>query len=140
MPFERDPTGKAQHDLGAKLDQGKTPVYRGLLAYFPRALAKVAELSAYGANKYAWKGWEHVPDGVNRYSDALGRHLLKEETEGPYDKEIENDPNYPACILHATQVAWNALARLDLMLRNMKPSRKVPAGKLPDTREQMDPK
>jgi hypothetical protein len=138
---EKDPLGKTQHELGAKLDSGKAPLFRGVIAYFPRALTKVAELSAYGANKYAWKGWEKVPDGPNRYSDALGRHITKEAIEGPYDKEIENDPNFPACILHATQVAWNALARLELMLRQGVGSRsKLVTPPHPEVREQMDPK
>lgn len=114
---EKDPNGLASNTPGAKLDAGKAPIWQGVLAYFPRAIAKVAELSAYGANKYSWKGWERVPNGVYRYSDALGRHAVKETIEGPWDKEIENDPKFPGCILHATQVAWNAMARLELILR-----------------------
>ena len=117
--MESDPLGKGQHELGAKLDKGKAPVYRGAFAYFPRALMAVSQVSAYGANKYAWKGWEKVPEGVERYSDALGRHIAKESIEGPYDLEIRNDKKFPGEILHASQVAWNALARLELILREM---------------------
>jgi hypothetical protein len=114
---EYDPNGKAPGEPGAKLDAGKSPVFRGALSYFPRALMAVAEVSQYGANKYSWKGWESVPDGFNRYSDAMVRHLAKEEVEGPYDLEILNDSKFPARILHAQQVAWNALARLELLLK-----------------------
>jgi hypothetical protein len=107
---ETDPNGVPPHTPGAKLDAGKSPVLRGAIQYFPRALAAVADVSAHGASKYTWKGWESVPDGVARYSDALGRHLVLEAAEGPVD---------PATGLsHAAQVAWNALARLELMLRD----------------------
>lgn len=117
IPAERDPLGKASKDPGSKLDAGKAPIYQGVIAYFPRAVRAVAELSQYGANKYSWKGWEKVSDGVNRYRDALGRHIIKEEIEGPFDLDIMNDPKHPAAVRHATQVAWNALAALELILR-----------------------
>jgi hypothetical protein len=127
--MERDPNGIAAGQPGSKLDAGKSPLFQGLLDYFPRAALAVASLSEYGANKYSWKGWEKVPDGFNRYSNALGRHLAKEGIEGPIDLDALNDPNFPAEILHATQVAWNAFARLELYLRSIQPvdeSRKVP--------------
>lgn len=130
IPPEKDPQGRTQHEPGAKLDEGKAPIWQGVIAYFPRAVTEVARLSAYGANKYSWKGWETVPNGVNRYADALGRHATKEAIEGQYDLEIRNDPTYPAEVLHATQVAWNALARLELILRAMERGA---------VREQMDP-
>jgi hypothetical protein len=109
-PFEEtDPTGKSAKEPGSKLDAGKAPVFQGLLDYFPRACMAVAEVSATGAEKYAWKGWETVPNGFVRYSDALARHLVKESTEGAFDVDTG--------LLHAAQVAWNAMARLELMLR-----------------------
>lgn len=106
---EADPHGKNPHELGAKLDAGKAPVLRGALGYFPRALIAVAEVSAVGARKYAWNGWESVPDGAARYGDALARHILAETIDGPCDKDTE--------LLHAAHTAWNALARLELLLR-----------------------
>lgn len=115
--MERDPSGISAKTPGAKLDAGKAPIFQGLLDYFPRAVQAVAALSAYGANKYSWKGWEHVADGVNRYSNAQQRHVVKESIEGPYDLDAMNDPKFPAMILHKTQVAWNALAALELYLR-----------------------
>lgn len=108
---ESDPNGISAHTPGAKLDAGKAPVSRGVLQYFPRALKAVSMVSLVGANKYAWKGWEEVPDGINRYGDALGRHLLAEVVEGPIDADTKQ--------LHASQVAWNALARLELILRDI---------------------
>ena len=45
---------------------------------------------------------------IDRYSDALVRHLVAESFE-----KFDNDSQ----ILHAAHAAWNALARLELMLR-----------------------
>lgn len=107
---EHDPTGRKPHEPGAKLDAGKVPALRGVIQYFPRALAVVADISKHGASKYAWRGWEEVPDGVDRYGDSLVRHLLAECIDGWRD----TDSGLP----HAGHVAWNALARLELMLRD----------------------
>lgn len=109
MKIETDPNGILPTSPGAKLDAGKSPIIRGAVQYFPRALEKVAGVSLFGATKYTWNGWESVPDGVARYSDAMGRHLIGEKIDGPIDPETN--------LLHAAQVAWNALARLELMLR-----------------------
>lgn len=106
---EVDPNGKQPGEPGAKLDYGKVPVVRGVLQYFPRALLAVGQVSEAGARKYSWKGWESVPDGIVRYRDALGRHILYEDIEGPIDSDTG--------LLHAAQIAWNALAVLEMMLR-----------------------
>lgn len=114
---ESDPTGAKPHQPGAKLDAGKLPIMQGVIQYFPRALQAVSGVSQAGAEKYTWDGWETVPDGINRYGNALGRHLLAETIEGPYDKDT-------GC-LHAAQVAWNALAVLELTLRRLERSTNV---------------
>lgn len=111
---EKDPNGKKPNEPGAKLDAGKSPIFRGLIDYFPRACSAVANVSRLGADKYAWKGWETVPDGFNRYSDALGRHLVAESLEGDWDY------SFPEPVLHAAEAAWNAFARLELKLRELK--------------------
>lgn len=92
-----------------KYDAGKAPVFRGAVAYFPRAIQAVASVSAFGATKYAWSGWRHVPDGLNRYSDAMVRHMLA-EAEG---QDLDPDSG----LLHAAHTGWNALARLELILQ-----------------------
>lgn len=109
LQAEADPNGKSAKEPGSKLDAGKSPVLQGLFDYFPRACLAVANVSAAGAAKYAWKGWESVPDGINRYSNAMGRHILNESIEGPYDVDG---------FLHKAQIAWNALAVLELYLRD----------------------
>ena len=107
---EKDPNGIALKTPGAKADSGKVDVTRGCLHYFPRALISVAALSERGAKKYSWKGWASVPDGIHRYGAALGRHELRIE-----DDFTRLDPD--TGVLEATAVAWNALARLELILR-----------------------
>ena len=108
---EADPTGRNPHELGAKLDAGKTCVWRGAIGYFPRAIEAVASVSTFGASKYAWQGWRTVPDGFNRYSDALGRHLIKEGKGELYDVD--------SGLLEAAHTAWNALARLELLIEEL---------------------
>lgn len=104
--IERDPNGVEPHAPGAKLDDGKPEA--DLLQDFGLALMAVAEVSTYGKRKYSRGGWLHVADGFNRYSAAMMRHWFKESVE-EYDADSD--------LLHAAQVAWNALARLELMLR-----------------------
>ena len=111
--IEIDPTGKNPHEPGAKLDHGKAPIWQGALSYFPRAIQSVAEVSAFGASKYAWKGWETVPDGYNRYSDAMVRHIAKEGAGELTDPDSK--------LYHAAHTAWNALARLELLIREQQP-------------------
>lgn len=92
-----------------KYDAGKPCAWQGLIAYFPRACMAVAEVSTFGAQKYAWNGWSAVDNGIARYSDATIRHQLK-EAQG---EEIDPDSK----CLHAAHSAWGALARLELILR-----------------------
>lgn len=94
-----------------KYDGGKIPVFRGAIGYFATALKAVAEISWFGARKYAWNGWREVDDGVNRYTDGLMRHLLAEAQGELYDPDSE--------LLHAAHVAWNALARLELIIKDL---------------------
>ena len=109
-PFiDKDPSGKSLKEPGTKGDLGKAPVLTGAIQYFPRALRAVSEVSEIGARKYSWSGWSSVPKGIRRYGDALARHLLYEAIDGETDPETG--------VLHASQVAWNALARLELILR-----------------------
>ncbi len=111
---ESDPHGIASGEPGAKLDAGKAPIMQGVIQYFPRALREIALLSLYGAEKYAWKGWEEVLDGINRYGNAMGRHMLDAATDGMYD-----DGPGGSGALHDTAIAWNALAKLEMVLREL---------------------
>lgn len=107
-PLETDPNGKPANEPGAKLDAGKCRL--GLVLHgFSRALNEVGRVGTYGAQKYSANGWVQVPDGESRYTDAMYRHLLKEAGGEALDPDTE--------MHHAAHAAWNALARLELMLR-----------------------
>jgi hypothetical protein len=108
----QDPNGKDQHEPGAKLDAGK-PRAALVLGDFSRALSAVTDVGTYGAAKYTDHGWITVPDGVQRYSDAMMRHWLDESAGIACDRETN--------LLHAAHLAWNALARLELMLLQREP-------------------
>lgn len=104
---EHEPHGKKPTDPGAKFDAGK--IRMGLVIHgFPNALREVGRVATYGAAKYSPNGWRHVPDGVERYTDAMYRHLLQEAAGDEIDAESE--------LMHAAMAAWNALARLELRL------------------------
>lgn len=108
--MERDPTGREQHQPGAKLDAGKLrPAL--VLGGFARALTAVTAVGTFGAAKYTDNGWTSVPNGEERYDDANLRHWLKEKSGEAVDQDSELE--------HAAHAAWNALARLDLMLRKL---------------------
>lgn len=102
---EADPTGRDQHQPGAKLDAGKPDA--SLLLQFSDALTEVAKVGTFGAKKYTRGGWLSVPDGHTRYTAALLRHLLAEQRE-----TCDQDSG----IAHAAHAAWNALARLQLAI------------------------
>lgn len=105
--METDPTGKDPHQPGAKLDAGK-PRVSLVFAGFPRAMDEISRVATMGAAKYTDNGWRHVPDGINRYTDAMFRHLLKEALQQKLDPDSK--------LHHAAHTAWNALARLELIL------------------------
>lgn len=92
-----------------KYDGGKPSVWRGVINYFPRALWAVAEISTFGAKKYAWNGWEGVEEGYERYKDAQLRHMLLNSM----GEELDSDSEYE----HLAHEAWGALAALELHIR-----------------------
>lgn len=108
---EQDPNGISQHDNGAKLDAGK-PMAGRLLGMFGGALMAVSEVGTFGAKKYTEGGWQHVEDGFKRYDDAGMRHFLKRGMGEEFDADSE--------LPHLAHEAWNALAKLELYLRDKK--------------------
>lgn len=107
---EVDPTGRDLGDNGAKMDQGKSPIWTLVFEYFPNALEAVAKVSQAGVDKgYAPHSWKTVPDGVNRYKNAEARHQLA-IAKGELLDSGEGGTNLP----HSWQNAWNALAWLEL--------------------------
>ena len=104
---ETDPRWLKSGEPGAKFDAGKVRPSL-ILNAMPLAILAVSEVGTYGANKYSENGWKDVDNGIARYTDAMDRHRIKEGLE-----VFDEDSN----LRHAAQVAWNALARLELMLR-----------------------
>lgn len=97
-----------QHEPGAKLDTGK-PRCSLVLGAFANALLEVSRVGTFGADKYSDNGWLEVPNGQQRYADALHRHLLLDASGEVVDSESE--------LSHKAHAAWNALAILELELR-----------------------
>lgn len=98
----------AENKAGLKHDQGKPRlglVFNG----FSKALTEVGRVGTFGAEKYTPNGWVSVPNAQNRYTDAMYRHLMSEQSGELWDKESN--------LFHAAHAAWNALARLELLLR-----------------------
>ena len=96
------------HVPGAKDDKGKPMA--GLLLDFSRALQTVVDVGTYGAKKYTRTGWATVPEGSQRYTDAMMRHLLA--------MDVDPDGMDPETGLpHLAHIAWNALAVLELQAR-----------------------
>jgi hypothetical protein len=110
MSTEYDPNGASPHQPGSKLDANK-PRMSLVFGAFPRALTQIAHVGTFGAAKYTAHGWLYVPNGFDRYTDALYRHLIAEHLGEQTDDQ--------SGLHHAAHAAWNALARLELLLREL---------------------
>ncbi len=94
---------------GIKHDGGKVQPAL-VLETMARALQAVCEVGTFGAQKYSADNWLLVPGALSRYRNAKHRHMLAEAVGETHDPE--------SGLLHAAHEAWNALAALELMLRN----------------------
>lgn len=108
MVGEKDPSGKNQHEAGAKLDAGKLHAWL-MFNDFGNALTSVAEVVTKGAVKYSPSGWRHVEKGQVRYMDAFARHTLALAR----GEQIDPDTGCP----HKAHMIWNLLAVLELELK-----------------------
>lgn len=78
------------------------PIARGVLDYFPAAIAAVAELSQKGNDKHnPGEDLHHARGKSTDHADCILRHLIDRGTVDPEDG-----------ILHDVKVAWRALALL----------------------------
>jgi len=100
-----------QHESGAKLDADKNRL--GLvLGGFANALQQVGEIGTAGAIKYSPDGWKTVPNGLERYTDAMLRHLMSYLSGELIDPESQQQ--------HLEHCCWNVLAMLELTLKEQK--------------------
>lgn len=91
-------------------DRKATPVFSGVLMYFPNAIKYVSKVSLAGNQ-------QHHPDKPLHWdmsksqdeADALTRHLID---AGPDWDALDDDE-----LLHAGKVAWRGLALLERVLQ-----------------------
>lgn len=61
-------------DTNLKYDDGK--IQMGLVhSGLAKPLAEIGEILTYGARKYKANSWQNLKDGIERYFNALYRHL-----------------------------------------------------------------
>ena len=92
---------------GIKFTRKQTPVFTGVLNYFPDAIREVARVSYVGNQQHNPDKplhWDRSKSGDEL--DALSRHLLEAGT-------IDTDG-----IRHSAKVAWRALANLQKEIEN----------------------
>ena len=77
----------------------------------PRAIEALARVMTWAldAKGYKESDWLHVPDAINKYSGGMHRHDNKEKRGQEFDDE--------SGLEHAIHTAWNAMARVELILR-----------------------
>jgi hypothetical protein len=86
----------------------ETPIFSGVLNYFPLAVAAVARHSKQGNDKHNPGQPLHWSRGKSRdHADCIARHLIDYET-------IDADGRYA----HAAGLAWRALALLQELEEN----------------------
>lgn len=86
----------------------KPKLFKTIVLQFPKALKAVAKRSELGHKKYAdidqdWQGFTRMPHDV--YEDKIIRHMMQDGEPN----ETERD--------HLAALAWNALALLEIKLR-----------------------
>ena len=109
------PSGTVKYtaDKSVKYDTGKTDM--SYLEYFPLALEAVCKVSEFGGDKgYIRGSFKDVQHARKRYTAAMLRHYF---AEGPLLGEPNIDPE--SGLEHDFAVAWNALCRLELRLREV---------------------
>lgn len=91
-----------------KYDQGKL-----MWHLLPLSLIKpVVEIFQYGLEKYKKEGsWKELDNGYVRYRDAFFRHLEAHESGQLRDEE--------SGFLHIQHCAWNALAMMYFVLKEL---------------------
>lgn len=94
-------------EIGAKYDEGK-PRLAEMIIDFKEPLLELCKVWEFGANKYSKSNWKQVANGRDRYTNAMLRHLVQED-DNPADDE--------SGLLHASHIAFNALARLYFILQ-----------------------
>ena len=91
---------------GTKYDDGKLRLAE-MIIDFKIPIEELCKVWEFGANKYEKSNWKKLANPIDRYTNAMLRHLLAEETNLVDDE---------SGLLHAAHIAFNALARLHFIL------------------------
>lgn len=96
---------------GKKYDEGKNRM--GLvLQGFSNALWEVGRVGTFGCQKYGEGNWQYLENGIDRYKDALFRHLFQWMQGEEIDKE--------SGLKHLSHALWNLTAVLEFIMREEK--------------------
>lgn len=95
--------------IGRKDDKDKMR-YSLMIEGMPKGLAKVVEVLEHGAVKYDVHNWQKVEGGLERYKEALYRHVMNLDG-GLFSKDKDSG------LLHLAHIACNALFLMELMDR-----------------------
>ena len=110
-----DPVPRSRvRGVGKHEERKATPIYSGVLQYFPDALWEIAQCSQAGNDQHNAGEPLHWSRGKSDdHHDALTRHLFE-------SGEIDDDG-----ISHSAKMAWRALAILQLEIENREPSKGI---------------
>lgn len=94
------------------MNRKETPIYSGVIKYFPDAIEEVARVSKIGNDQHnPGQPLHWARDKSRDQLDALTRHL----TDHAKGNTLDTDG-----MRHLAKVAWRALAQLQLDLENEK--------------------
>lgn len=89
-------------------ERKRYPIFSGVMAYFPDALAGVAEISFAGNEKHNPGMALHWARGKSMdHKDCIARHLIE---SGGFEDVVYNGKTYR--MRHSAALAWRALANL----------------------------
>ena len=89
-------------------ERKSTPIYSGVVKYFPRALAAVARVSKSGNDQHnPGQPLHWAKEKSTDHEDCIMRHLTDHASGEPHDDDGQ---------LHLAKVAWRALAALQTYL------------------------
>jgi hypothetical protein len=96
-------------------ERKNTPIFSGVMNYFPLALAYVAKVSKAGNDKHNPGQPLHWARGKSTdHQDCIARHLIDYDGIDPDDG-----------LLHAGKLAWRALALLETELEKRQPRQEL---------------
>lgn len=99
-------------ETALSIDERLTQAARQLMLC-PTAIRGACEVGSYGARKYERDNWLYVPDGISRYYEAGGRHILDMLCGEPIDAVERGGSGLP----NLSHVCWNIFAGATLVAR-----------------------